>query len=137
MVIHAGIYGFCLFKQKRWVRADVSVNTKMYGLKPAAAKDISKEEDNNSLTPSSITFQLKTVWMSSSDCFRMTTTPRNVAGWGCFETVERKHGSTVCLFMGGDAQLLNSVINKRHGQKAFSKLLLCLVGLLQQLLCRL
>jgi hypothetical protein len=33
MVNHVGIYGFCLFKQKRWVRADVSINTNMYGLK--------------------------------------------------------------------------------------------------------
>ena len=53
MVNHVGIYGFCPFKQKRWVRADVSINTKMYGLKPAAGKEISKEEGNYSLIPSS------------------------------------------------------------------------------------
>jgi len=46
MVNHVGIYGFCPFKQKRWVRADGSINTNMYGLKPAAAKEISKEEGN-------------------------------------------------------------------------------------------
>jgi hypothetical protein len=40
MVNHVGIYGFCLFKQKRWVRADVSINTNMYGLKLAAGKEI-------------------------------------------------------------------------------------------------
>jgi hypothetical protein len=46
MVNHVGIYGFCLFKQKTVVRADVSINTNMYGLKPTAAKEISKEEGN-------------------------------------------------------------------------------------------
>jgi hypothetical protein len=54
MVNDVGIYGFCLFKQKRWVRADVSINTNMYGLKPTAGKEISQEEGAFSLTSSSI-----------------------------------------------------------------------------------
>jgi hypothetical protein len=53
MVSVVVIYCFCLFKQKKVVRADVSINTNMYGLKPAAGKEISKEEGNYPLTPSS------------------------------------------------------------------------------------
>jgi len=30
--VGVGIYGFCLFKKKRWVEADVSININMYGL---------------------------------------------------------------------------------------------------------
>jgi hypothetical protein len=66
MVNHVGIYGFCLFKQKRWIRADVSINTNMYGLKLAAGKEISEEEGNNRLASSSaIVRQRKAVCASS------------------------------------------------------------------------
>lgn len=33
MVSYVGIYGFCLFKKKSVVRADVSVYINMYGLR--------------------------------------------------------------------------------------------------------
>ena len=59
MVKHVGIYGFCLFKKKRWVEADVSININMYGLKPAAGKRISREEDNYPLIPSSTRVALR------------------------------------------------------------------------------
>jgi hypothetical protein len=39
MVNDVGIYGFCLFKQKRWVRADVSINTNMYGLNRSGLRE--------------------------------------------------------------------------------------------------
>ena len=47
------IYCFCLFKQKKMVRVDVSINTNMYCLKPAAEKEISREDGNCSPIPSS------------------------------------------------------------------------------------
>jgi len=54
MVSYVGIYGFCLFKKKNVVRADVSINIKMYGLKRnSSGERISKEEGNNRLAPSS------------------------------------------------------------------------------------
>jgi hypothetical protein len=47
------IYCFCLFKKKNMVRADVSINTNMYGLKPAVGKEISHEEGDDRLSQSS------------------------------------------------------------------------------------
>ena len=44
MVNHVGIYGFCLFKEKRWVRADVSINTNVYGLKRLRQKKSQKKK---------------------------------------------------------------------------------------------
>jgi hypothetical protein len=38
MVNDVGIYGFCLFKKKSVVRADVSININMYGLRLCAAE---------------------------------------------------------------------------------------------------
>jgi hypothetical protein len=79
MVNHVGIYGFCLFKQKNVVRADGSINTNMYGLKPAlvgvrwaVAKEISKEEGPFSLIPSSTFCFMLRVRLSAEKCVRVS-----------------------------------------------------------------
>jgi hypothetical protein len=61
MVSVVVIYCFCLFKQKKVVRADVSINTNMYGLNrsPAAGKENSQEEGNYPLIPSSTNVSAK------------------------------------------------------------------------------
>jgi len=51
MVNDVGIYGFCLFKQKRWVRANVSINTNMYGLKRAAGYGEKKYQKKKATIP--------------------------------------------------------------------------------------
>jgi hypothetical protein len=53
MVGFVVIYCFCLFKQKIVVWADGSINTNVCGLKPAAGKEISKEEGDLPLMLSS------------------------------------------------------------------------------------
>jgi hypothetical protein len=100
MVNHVGIYGFCLFKKKNVVRADVSVYINMYGFEAGCGKRNFKrrrqlftytffyqccvafcgkscaEEEDGSIVYSSSSFMLrvKTVWVLMPNCSIVATT---------------------------------------------------------------
>jgi hypothetical protein len=57
MVSVVVIYCFCLFKQKNVFRADVSINTNMYGLKPAAGCGKRKFARRRQLSPYTFFYQ--------------------------------------------------------------------------------
>jgi len=92
-----GIYGFCLFKKKSVVRADVSINSNMYGLLLCAAEwmlVLTCLRNTNTHNVSGVAVKRIS---EEDDEVNFFVTSSSMLGCGQVETVELEHANAVCL----------------------------------------